>query len=200
MLTSLDRVKTLYASSVGDGRDETIDDCIAAASALLERIRPLERPASAIVRWFDGSEASGPGRDQIRIPRMFSPIVNVNPDFVTVEEDGVALTVFEGYSATPGDVQIRNANAHRQCALYRIDGPWGIGAQNVKVSFKYGYTAAAMPDDIVQLASEIAWFMFQTQHWIGKASQSAAGHTVSFEKSLSVTAKETLRRLRMGTW
>lgn len=183
-----------------ESREDELQRCIASASALIPRVtgRQIERVTRAL--FVDGWECGGQFSEILYLPSKDRPVLHAGSDLVTVMENGVVLTVTTGYSTT-NTVLVRDANRDMRCSLVRTAGYWIPGYQNISVGYKCGWTLDVagdplpMPEEIIQLASCIAWMTFQSPSWLGKMNVSSAGAAITISKELPPLEAATLLSL-----
>lgn len=195
-LTTVATVKAWGEPTLDSRNDDVLSDCIDAAEALIERVTGRVLNQASFTRYFSGGEAVGRGRDTIYLQQGHRPVIHSGGDLVTVTEDGSALTVAVGYSAT-ANVILSGVNEDKQCALRRNYSVWSNAAyDNITVTYKAGWTTSTVPNDVKQLIAEVAWLIFRSPGWLGKASTSKAGTAVSFEKDLTPQSAAVISQLR----
>lgn len=199
-LTSVARVKDRFSPSMDGTRDALLERFVSAAADWIGQTGGVQLDRATYTRVFDGRRAGGPCRDLIELDSRHRPVIHAGGDLVTVTEDGVGLTVATGYSQTADVILVGANDFNAPVRLYRRGGPWSCGeSQNVTVTYEAGYDGsdlANIPGRIQSLAEEVAWLLFQSQSWVGKGTEAAAGRSVSWEKALSPLARETLGELR----
>lgn len=195
-LVTIGDVKAWGEPGLDSLNDTALTRCIDAAEDWLERVTGRVVTQTEFTRYFSGRDAVGACRDTIYLNAGHRPVIHSGSDLVVVTEDGVAVTVAIGYSAT-ADAILVGVNEDRQCAIRRNYAPWsGTTYDNVKVVYKAGWTTSTLPDDVEQLLIEVAWLMFRSPKWVGQASISRAGGSASFEKELTPQSAVCLATLR----
>jgi hypothetical protein len=147
---------------------------------------------TALTVYLDGQARIGPYNNILLLPVKYRPIVHTGSDLVTMTEDGSALNVGVGYDAS-ANVILVGQNVNQRCELVKPLSHWSLGYQNVVVTVpKAGYAAGSIPSDIEQLATEIALLIFRSPSWIGKASKSTRGGSLTYAKDLTPQSVEVL--------
>lgn len=197
-LTDIFTVKSWANPKLDDVHDEEIERCIDAAGSWIARVAQWEWDEAARTLNLDGREATGPGRNILLVPAKYRPVTHGTTP-VTVTEDGSALVVGTGYD-TSDDVTLVGADdADARLELVKRSSPWSLGYQNVVVTLTSGYADAdEAPNDLRQLATEITVALFRTPGWLGKATKSTRGGTMTYEKDLSPLSAQLLTRLIEG--
>ena len=198
-LTDVANIESWIKRDIEADREAELTRCCSAATKILEQItgRTLERVTKT--QNFDGYLALGIG-DEIYLHPGHRPVLHTGSDLITCTVSGLGISVVTGYSTTAGIVAI-GANEDRPVMLKRLWGPFIWGIQNIAVSYKCGWQtngttdSQPVPDDVVQLANEVAWLMFQSPDWLGKQNVSNAGAAISIANALSPIAQHTLDRL-----
>lgn len=77
---------------------------------------------------------------------------------------------------------------------WALESPWRLvllggleftrGGMNVVVSYTAGYTAATMPDDLVQACCHLAALFYKERDRIGLSSKSVGGEAISYDGEL----------------
>ncbi len=165
---------------------------------------------SGIPIFFDGDRADGKVGEIVTIPLRYSP---VGFGTLAIEEDGTVLTVGQGFDLTV-DVIAQDADMDdRRCKLLRRPqqplhaladvathfAHWATGRQNIKVTIASGWDATkatgvanAPPDELMQVAYEVAWLMYSEPKRMGKTAQSRGQANTSFSSELSKFSQETI--------
>ena len=188
-LTTIAAVKAWADSGMGSGSDTELTAALARVDDWLPRVtgRPIEQ--ASFTRYFDGYGLRG----VLYLPSGHYPVKHdpVN-DEVAVEEDGSALTVALGHD-TSTDCWIVGADATasiERSAHLRRNGSWSGGYQNIKVTYKAGWPT--VPAGIAWLANELVWLEFKSPGWLGKATTSREGESVTWSKDLTPQSARTL--------
>ena len=181
-------------------RDALLAQFVTAAGDWIAQTGGVALDRATYTRVFDGCRALGPKRDYFDLDSRHRPVIHAGGDLVAVTEDGVSLTVATGYSVTAAVVLIGANDFNAPARLYRRNQAWSDAEpQNVTVTYKAGYDGsdlANIPGRIQALAEEVAWLLFQSQSWVGKGTEAAAGRSVSWEKQLSPLSLQILAELR----
>jgi hypothetical protein len=184
-----------------------LESAIASAVSWVERAggrRSLDKKRITVT--IDGHSAAG--SPNLWLPRDLRPVWHVEDtdDVVEIVEDGSALTVAGGYSAS-ADVRISGVNEDSPVLLYRCGG-WSCDRQNIVVELTVGWDGTPpdaegvlpeilpMPASIRQLVIETAWLTFNSAEWVGRQNVSKAGAAITISNSLSPMAADTLANLR----
>lgn len=196
-LTDLDIVKQWANPSMDSARDDELDRCCDAASDWVKRVANWEIEQASYTLYLNGVDAIGSGCNVLLVPAKYRPVIHSGATLVTVTEDGSALSVAASYDTTK-DVMLLGANFDTRLELAKPSSPWSRGYANVAVSFDAGYASGSVPEDVVQLATEVALLMFRSPNFAGKSSKTGRGGSVSFEKALTPWSLATLERLTQG--
>jgi len=196
-LTDPDLVKQWANPKMDSSRDDELDLACVAATAWVKRAALWEVEETAYTLNLDGCDAIGPSNNVLLVPPRYRPVTHSTTP-VTITEDGAALSVTAAYDATK-DVYLVGADRNARLELIKPASPWISGYANIQVAFTAGYAAADVPQDIVQLASEVALLMFRAGNFTGKASKTGRGGTISYEKDLSPASAATLERMRFAS-
>lgn len=200
-LTNVANIESWVKRDIDPDREAELTACCSKATKILEQIsdRILER--QTVTRYFDGYMALGYA-DEIWLHPGHRPVLHTGSDLITVSVSGSSVSVGVGYSTTYGIIAI-GANEDTQCLLKRNLAPYVWGIQNVSVTYKCGYQtdlskttdSQLVTDEIVHLANEVAWLLFNESDWLGKDNVSHAGAAVSLNNNLSPLARATLDSL-----
>lgn len=195
-LTDILIVKSWINPGMDDSRDEELERLIDTAGAWVKRVADWEADEAAYTLSLDGNDAIGPQRNILLLPSKYRPVTHAATP-VTVTEDGSALVVGTGYD-TGDDVTLVGADdGNARLELVKQTTPWSSGYQNILVGFTAGYADAdETPFDLKQLVTEVAALMFRTPGWLGKATKSTRGGTLTFEKDLTPQSAQLLTRLK----
>jgi len=197
-LTDIFTIKSWANPKMDDSRDEEIERLIDAAGAWVKRVADWEADEAAYTLNLDGRDAIGPGRNILLVPAKYRPVTHATTP-VTVTEDGSALVVGTGYDTSDDVTLIGADDGNARLELVKRSSPWSNGYQNVAVGLTAGYADAdETPDDLKQLVTEVAVMMFRSPGWLGKATKSTRGGTLTFEKDLTPLSATLLTRLIEG--
>lgn len=183
--------------------DAVLERCLLAATVYFEQqtSRVFAKPGSAYSTVLNGNDADGKLGEILLLPRGHRPVIHSTPDFVTVTENGVSLTVAIGYSTT-ADVIVEHANEDKRARLIRRPtvrpmlaydqfveklGYWAPGIQNITASYYAGYASGSIPEDVEQAVCEIALLLYRNPNLVGVASKGRAGHSAALTKELPPT-------------
>ena len=197
-LTDVFTVKSWAAPKMDDSRDEELERLIDAAGAWVKRIGQWEADEAAYTLNLDGRDAIGPGRNVLLVPAKYRPVTHATTP-VTVTEDDQSLTVGTGYNVTQDVTLVGTDDGNARLELVKRSSPWSGGYQNVVVALTAGYADAdAAPDDLKQLVTEVCVLLFRSPDWIGKATKSTRGGSMTFEKDLTPLSVDLLTRMIEG--
>ncbi len=191
LLTSLSRIKA-YGDVTGTDtdRDLVFNHVMAGVSSRITN--EIDRPI--VQTTTTGERIDSIGNDIIQTDHY--PIISVT----SLTESSSALVEGTDFEMTPADL----ARGH----IARISGgepvAWAAGRRVVKATYVHGF--AAIPDDLVQLATELAWIKYKESPESGKAWIGLAGKAVDpaasidFDKELwtreALPILEKYRRLQ----
>lgn len=195
-LTDPDIVKQWTNPKMDSSRDDELDRACLAATDWVKRATLWEVEQAAYTLNLDGNDAIGPRSNVLLVPPRYRPVDHAGTP-VTITEDGSALTVTDVYDASK-DVYLVGADQNRRLELIKPASPWSPGYANIQVALTAGYASGSVPKDIVRLATEVALLMFQAGNFVGKASRTGRGATISYEKDLSPLALATIERMKHG--
>lgn len=185
------------AEGISGPREAELARCIQAAGDLIQETTSRVIEQQALTLRFDGWRADGLYRNELWLPKGHRPVAHLDPDFVTVVENGATLSVGEGIESN-ADVLIVNANVDSPCRLVKPYAPWFWGYQNILVTYKAGWPTAQIPTWVQQLVAEVALLMFRDPKWLGQASQSRAGAAVTWMTDLSQRGRWALNNLAVS--
>ena len=202
MLTTKDILKAWSdeLATLDATRDTELTRCCKVASAWIPRVVgfPLETTTGFVAR-FSGSDTLGKAGEILELHHGHRNVVH--PTGFSVTENGTALTTATAYSTTAQVMVIGAGSLDTYVRLIRQSDSWSSGIQHVAVTYTFGFDGAdasvpAVPDDIQQLANEIALLAFRSKKWLGTASVAKEGFSQTYEKQLTPQSKDTLRRLK----
>ena len=183
--------------SLGDTRDTELARCIAAGDAWIKRTVNWDIEQTTASVYLNGRDALG--GSVMLVPTNFRPVIHTGGDLVTVTEGGTSLTVAASYDADSGaDVYLVGVNENKRCELVKNHSTWLDGHANVTAAFKHGY--ATVPDDIIQLATEVASVIFTSGGMVGKANKSVRGGSFSVKDQLTQVSRDLIDRIKDEVW
>lgn len=186
-LTTIAKIKTLYAPALGTEQDSELTAALGYADAWLKRRtnRPME--SASYTEYF-----SGRGQETLALRPGRQPVLHDSTTPVTATENGSSLTLATGYN-TSAHAILEGVNEDRQCLLHSNQSHFTSGVQNIAVTYTAGWST--IPVDVEWLASLLAWHIFSTKAWQGKASATAGRGSVSWEKDLPQMALDLIEAL-----
>jgi hypothetical protein len=186
-LSTIAKIKTLYAPNIGTEQDTELTAALAYGDAWLKRRtgRPME--SAAYTEYFNGE-----GKEQIRLRPGRQPVLHDSTTPVVLTDSGSSLTLAIGYSAT-ADAILDGANEDRQCVIWSNGSHFTSGIQNVKAVYTAGWST--IPADVEWLSSCVAWHVFSTKAWQGKTSSTGSRGAVTWEKNLPQMALDLIEAL-----
>jgi len=199
-LTDAATIKSWANPALDSSRDTELTRCAGIASEWVKAAARRVIEETVFTRYFSGFDAFGsPQFEMLLLEASHRPLIypGTGGGAFSVKEDGITLTHAQGYNANV-DVIVENANTDHRAALTRRGG-WSRDISNIEVIYTAGYATASVPSRVKHLATEVAWLIFQSPGWLGKATIGTGAGSVTFEKELTPQSREVLDELRADT-
>lgn len=182
-------------TTISGVNDTVLTACIVAAGEVINDYTSRVWERTTFTRYLNGDDAYGADGERLRLDRSHFPLTYPT-DTVTVSENGVSLSVGQGYTTSVA-VLIENAGLEMPAVLVRQGssiwqgwGGWSPGRQNIQASYFAGFVT--IPESIKYPAKELSWLLYQEGRKVGIDNVAQAGSSRALVHRLSAMSIEIL--------
>ncbi|HOC18439.1 MAG TPA: hypothetical protein PKK95_09235 [Vicinamibacterales bacterium] len=192
----------LPATDGARNRQDDLTRCLDAACDRIERKCCQRFLSNAYSAWHSGDRAVGKSRELLYLADPETGWATRRVTAITeLTEDGAELPIILLPDATTfadGEAAVVYA-AQGKILRALVDAgkivpkPWAYGVANIHVAYTAGYELADVPDDLRQLAIELALLYFREGARQGQTSLNVEGVSLGYERLLRPEMRDVLR-------